>query len=93
MHPRNCWKLHGRNIRISAFPWGRCGFPYGKEFAAVFSNAVLHWIDRQKQPGMASCVRDALKPGGQFAFEFGGYGNNALIHNALHGEFRKRNLD
>lgn len=68
-------------------------FHMDKMFDVVFSNAVFHWIDREKQPGMVSCVRDALKSGGQFVFEFGGFGNNALIHNALGEEFRKRNLD
>lgn len=49
----------------------------------VFSNAVFHWIDAQRQRDMLRCVRDALKPNGQFVFEFGGHGNNKLIHSAL----------
>ncbi len=61
-------------------------------YDAVFSNAVFHWIDREKQPGMIACVYNALKPGGQFVFEFGGYGNNARIHAALGREFEKRGL-
>ena len=32
---------------------------------------------------MLKCVHKALKENGQFVFEFGGYGNNALIHEAL----------
>ena len=50
---------------------------------AVFSNAVFHWIDREKQAGMLACVFKALKEKGQFVFEFGGHGNNVLIHSAL----------
>ena len=50
---------------------------------AVFSNAVFHWIDREKQADMLACVHKALKGKGQFVFEFGGHGNNALIHSAL----------
>lgn len=50
---------------------------------AVFSNAVFHWIDREKQTDMLACVFKALKEKGQFVFEFGGHGNNALIHSAL----------
>lgn len=50
---------------------------------AVFSNAVLHWIDKAWQPRMLACVHRALKPGGEFVFEFGGHGNNRQIHTAL----------
>ena len=53
----------------------------------VFSNAVFHWIDRDKQADMLNCVYRALKQGGQFVFEFGGKGNNRLIHQALEGVF------
>lgn len=63
-----------------------------RRYDVVFSNAVFHWIERERQPDMLACVFEALKPGGQFVFEFGGYGNTALIHNALEEEFRKRGL-
>ncbi|MCM1542086.1 MAG: class I SAM-dependent methyltransferase [Blautia sp.] len=53
----------------------------------VFSNAVFHWIDREKQPAMLKCVHNALKKNGEFVFEFGGYGNNRLIHEALERAF------
>lgn len=56
----------------------------------VFSNAVFHWIDKEKQEDMLSCVHDALVPGGQLVFEMGGHGNNALIHGALREEFERR---
>lgn len=49
----------------------------------VFSNAVFHWINRERQKDMLKCVYNALKENGQFVFEFGGYGNNQLIHRAL----------
>lgn len=49
----------------------------------VFSNAVFHWIDRERQCDMLKCVYSALKENGQFVFEFGGYGNNRMIHEAL----------
>lgn len=61
-------------------------------FDVVFSNAVLHWIDREKQDAMLRCVNRALKLGGQFVFELGGYGNNALIHTALEQAFTRRGL-
>ena len=49
----------------------------------VFSNAVFHWIDRDRQPDMLRCVYNALREKGQFVFEFGGCGNNRLIHDTL----------
>lgn len=67
-------------------------FQMGKQYDVVFSNAVFHWIEREKQPDMIAHVFDALKPRGQFIFEFGGHGNNALIHRALRREFEKRGL-
>lgn len=60
---------------------------------AVFSNAVLHWIDRESHPKMLACVFRALKSGGQFVFECGGDGNAEKIHGALRREFEKRHLD
>lgn len=53
----------------------------------VFSNAVFHWIDKERQKDMLKCVYNALKENGQFIFEFGGYGNNQLIHGALEAIF------
>lgn len=58
-------------------------FSVDEKVDLVFSNAVLHWIDRTKQPAMMKCVYDALNPGGQFVFEMGGYRNNKLIHSEL----------
>lgn len=59
---------------------------------AVFSNAVFHWIDERLQGRMLGCVFDALKDGGQFVFEMGGKGNNAMIHGALASAFARRGL-
>lgn len=54
---------------------------------AVFSNAVFHWIEEDRQKDMLKCVYKALKENGQFVFEFGGHGNNKLIHDALSAIF------
>ena len=55
--------------------------PFEREFDAVFSNAVLHWI---KDAGaVAGGVARALKPGGRFVGEFGGHTNIAAITVAL----------
>lgn len=65
-------------------------FKLNSKVDVVFSNAVLHWIAREAQPKLLSCVYECLKPGGQFVFEMGGAGNNILIHSALEKEFTKR---
>lgn len=65
-------------------------FTLTKTFDAVFSNAVLHWIDREKQPLMMKCVHKALKTGGQFVFEMGGSGCAKAIHSALIHAFDAR---
>lgn len=58
----------------------------------VFSNAVFHWIDRDRQPLLAGCIARALRKGGELVCEFGGYGNNARIHRALEQAFTVRGL-
>lgn len=41
----------------------------------VFSNAVFHWIPRERQRDMLRCIYDALHRHGQLVFEMGGSGN------------------
>jgi SAM-dependent methyltransferase len=55
--------------------------PYDNEFDAVFSNAALHWMKEPEK--VIACVWRALRPGGRFVGEFGGYGNVATIVTAL----------
>jgi SAM-dependent methyltransferase len=55
--------------------------PFLAEFDAVFSNAALHWV--RDQEAMLAGVHRALKPGGRFVAEMGGYGNIAAIRVAL----------
>jgi trans-aconitate methyltransferase len=56
-------------------------FRFDEPFDAVFSNAVLHWVKPPEQA--VACVRRALKPGGRFVAEFGGWGNVSTIVWAL----------
>lgn len=61
------------------------------EFDAVFSNAALHWM---KQPQrVAANVFRALKPGGRFVGELGGFGNCAAVRAALHQAIARRGRD
>ncbi len=48
---------------------------------AVFSNAVLHWI--QEPDAVLACISHALKSGGRFVAELGGQGNIQAIAQAL----------
>ena len=63
---------------------------FEEPFDAVFSNAVLHWIDEEDQPQLIRSVARSIKSGGQFVFECGGYGNARLIHGALAKSFAVR---
>lgn len=58
-------------------------FECSEPFDVIFSNAVFHWIDKERQQDMLQCIYNALKKDGQLVFEFGGYGNNQRIHSAL----------
>ena len=61
------------------------------EFDAVFSNAVLHWI--AEADVVLGNVHRALREGGRFVGEFGGYGNCAAIEQALVYELEMRGID
>lgn len=58
----------------------------------IFSNAVLHWIDADKQEETAKNIFSQLKKGGVFVCEFGGKGNCETVHSALEKAFEKRGL-
>jgi len=65
--------------------------PYREEFDAVFSNAVLHWIRRAD--AMLESVYRALRPGGRFVAECGGYGCVNKIRTALVQALDRRGVD
>ncbi len=48
----------------------------------IFSNAVFHWIDAEKQDALAAHIASALKPGGTLVCEFGG--KNCAESRGLH---------
>ncbi|TPE61410.1 methyltransferase domain-containing protein [Sandaracinobacter neustonicus] len=55
--------------------------PFHARFDAVFSNAALHWMPDQQ--AVAEGVFRALKPGGRYVGECGGFMNIAAIRTAL----------
>ena len=59
--------------------------PFDREFDAVFSNAMLHWV---REPKLAvENIARALKPNGRFIAEFGGYGDIINIERAMREVF------
>lgn len=62
-----------------------------ERYDAVFSNAVLHWIE--DQPTISAAMCRALKPGGRLVVEFGGKGNVQLIRDALRGVLQQQSYE
>ncbi len=56
-------------------------FQFEEPFDAIFSNAILHWINEQEKA--LQCIYNALKKEGRFVFEMGGKHNIENIHTAL----------
>lgn len=64
---------------------------FKQRFDAVFTNAVLHWLQHPERAieGVANC----LQSGGRFVGEFGGKGNVDTIRAALHRGLTRRGID
>jgi SAM-dependent methyltransferase len=65
---------------------------FENEFEAVFSNAALHWM-RNDPDRVIAGVHRALKPGGRFVAECGGYGCVAKVKTALVAALNRRGID
>jgi trans-aconitate methyltransferase len=61
------------------------------EFDAVFSNAAMHWM--KDTAAVVRGVRAALRPGGRFVGEFGGFGNVAAICVAIFAVLARRGVN
>jgi SAM-dependent methyltransferase len=79
-----------RSLGLDARQIDAADLPFTDEFDAVFSNAALHWMPNP--PRVILGVWRALKPGGRFVGEFGGYGNVAIILAALDTALAARGL-
>jgi trans-aconitate methyltransferase len=64
---------------------------FDTEFQAVFSSAALHWMKSPDQ--VIAGVWRALKPGGRFVGEFGGFGCVEKIRSALIEALNRRGID
>ena len=80
-----------RKLGLDARVMDAAALPFVDEFDAVFSNAVLHWIKRADP--MIAAVHRALRPGGRFVAECGGYGCVDTIKTALVGAMNRRGVD
>jgi trans-aconitate methyltransferase len=56
-------------------------FKFDHQFDAVFSNAVMHWIQPAIEP--IEFIFNTLKPGGRFVFEMGAKGNVKKIIDSI----------
>ena len=68
------------------------GFELREKADVIFSNAVFHWIDADKQEKLIENVAKQLKIGGELVCEFGGKGCAEMVHASLEKNFAKRGL-
>lgn len=67
-----------------------CEFDLPEKADVIFSNAVFHWIPRERQDALAANISRQLKPGGRLVCEFGGYRCGANVYGTLEKCFAKR---
>ena len=79
-----------KSLGLDAYVVDGQSLQFSNEFDAVFSNAALHWMTNPVR--VIAGVWRALKPGGRFVGEFGGYGNVAAIVAALKSALSSRGM-
>jgi len=65
-------------------------FYFDSTFDAVFSNATLHWINKQTET--LQCIYNVLRTDGRFVFEMGGKHNIESIHSVIRKVMREEGL-
>ena len=58
----------------------------------IFSNAVFHWIEPDRQDALARNIYRNLKPGGELVFEMGGKDCAETVHGSMEKIFVRRGL-
>ena len=81
-----------KKVGLNAHVMNGENLTFENEFDAVFSNAALHWM-RNAPDKVITGVHRALKPGGRFVAECGGYGCVAKIKSALVAALNRRGID
>lgn len=66
-----------------------CALGFDTAFDAVFTNAALHWMP--DPPAVAAGVFRALKPGGRYVGECGGFGNIAALRAGIRAVLMLKN--
>jgi SAM-dependent methyltransferase len=64
---------------------------FSAEFDAVFSSAALHWM--RDAAAVSAGVFRALRPGGRYVAEAGGFGNVAAVRVALASAMERAGVD
>lgn len=77
---------------LKFLPGNALDFTLDEPVDAVFSNAVLHWIDADKQQAMLDHIASQIKSGGLLVCEFGGKGCAETVHAALEKRFAAHGL-
>lgn len=80
-----------RKLGLEVVERNAAAMDFERRFDAVFSNAVLHWI--KDADAVIVRVARALRPGGRFVAEMGGYGCVGTISSALVAELDRRGID
>lgn len=64
-------------------------FQLSEKADVIFSNAVFHWIDADKQDQLVENISAQIKEGGYLVCEFGGKGCAEQVHASLEQIFKK----
>jgi trans-aconitate methyltransferase len=67
--------------------------PFDHSFDAVFSNAVLHWINDDDQDEVIGQVKQVLNSEGRFVAEFGGSGNVSRVIEGVKTALANRDIN
>lgn len=68
-------------------------FTLERKADSIFSNAVFHWIDEEKQQKMLCNIYGQLNDGGELVCEFGGAGCAEMVHSTLEKCFLERGFN
>ncbi len=80
-----------RRLGLDAYVADGARLNFDAEFDAVFSNAAIHWM--KPVDDVIAGVWRAIRPGGRFVAEFGGYGCVETIKRALVDALARRGID
>lgn len=67
-------------------------FSLSEKSDVIFSNAVFHWIAKDRQEELVRNLARQLVPGGVLVTEFGGKGCAEAVHSTLESCFQERDL-